>query len=897
MLEIRAARREAAVYSQGPVVLLVWRHDGRLTRKLAVSIAGRPISKPYLGARVFEDTAAVVALSDEPPQGVRTTLAITDEQGKEIFHSSSVPIHPLSALAGELHDATAVQKLLRRVLKHAPATIPGWGDKQQRWLTALLTPGSPPLDPPKPTQHRQGQPAQGLASRGLHAAIDAVDGRRVTGWAFDAEWPERPLVLEFFVNGMLAGSTVADNPRTDLRPAAMHPNHGFQVNLRRDTFGSPWRDVHRLDMYDATSGEVLIKGVPIRYRKDRAERDHAGLMGQLERLERAIIEIRGQLPAVRRGSAYALIDYDLWFADVHLPTLATSVRPRAETATPPRISVFAPLTAGCSLALCKRVLDSLLMQRSNLDRVVVLNFGQSDQAYELLIKQYRSHVAGLRLVDARGRAVPALLQLACETAEHGYCLFLQPGEALAPGALTCMADAAQATSAKVFYADGDRADLSGRHHDPVLRPDFNYDLLLSTPYIGAFGIDAGLLQRLAVKISDAPDGVWQYDLLLRATESLNPTDWLHVTRVLTHQYPVAQHRTITDDQVHVLSVLREYFVRRGLPAEADLDNDIFESNKEIPRTPHTAVARIRWRIPNPAPKVSIIIPTHDRADLVVSCIESIKQHTNYPDYEILLVDHDSTDPKAIETFASVCHGHNARLLKYSGEFNWSAINNYAASHAGGKLLCFLNNDTVVIAPDWLTEMIGHACRPDVGAVGAKLLFVDGTLQHGGIILGVHGVAEHAFTGLAADRAGYMMRARLVQNLSAVTGACMVCRREVFEEVGGFELANLGVAFNDVDFCLRLDALGYRTVWTPHALLYHSASQTRGSDHTADKFRRLTEEIAYMQRHWPAKLERDPNFNPAFERHDHPYASLGCATYAAFDLAAKDSAAPTAEKPA
>jgi GT2 family glycosyltransferase len=175
-------------------------------------------------------------------------------------------------------------------------------------------------------------------------------------------------------------------------------------------------------------------------------------------------------------------------------------------------------------------------------------------------------------------------------------------------------------------------------------------------------------------------------------------------------------------------------------------------------------------------------------------------------------------------------------------------------------------------------MVGQACRPGVGAVGAKLLFADGTVQHGGVVVGVHGVAEHAFTGLPAAAAGYQLRARLTQNYSAVTGACLVCRREAFDAVGGFDMVKLRVALNDVDFCLRLVEAGYRNVWTPYARLYHLAGQSRGEDSGGEKRQRLDAEIAYMKERWPAVLQRDPCHNPAFERYEHPFSMLSSAAY-------------------
>jgi GT2 family glycosyltransferase len=346
-----------------------------------------------------------------------------------------------------------------------------------------------------------------------------------------------------------------------------------------------------------------------------------------------------------------------------------------------------------------------------------------------------------------------------------------------------------------------------------------------------------------------------------------------VAGVLTHRLASSTAAPDESGLRSALSVLRAHLARAQLPAQASIDDTLYRNNPRIPRSPHSFAARLRWQAPEPAPRVSIIVPTRDAADLLRTCIDSILERTRYPGHEILIVDHQSTAPEARRYLDTLAAQPNVSIIPYTGAFNWSAMNNLAVSHAKGEVLCFLNNDTEILSPDWLSELVGHAMRPEVGAVGAKLVLRDGTLQHGGVVLGVHGVAEHAFSGLPADEAGYMMRAGLTQNLSAVTGACLVCRREVFDAVGGFEMAHRGVAFNDVDFCLRLAQSGYRVVWTPHVRICHEGSTTRGRDWAGEQRSRLDQEMAYMRERWGAQLARDPHYHPAFERYEPPYAAL------------------------
>jgi GT2 family glycosyltransferase len=273
--------------------------------------------------------------------------------------------------------------------------------------------------------------------------------------------------------------------------------------------------------------------------------------------------------------------------------------------------------------------------------------------------------------------------------------------------------------------------------------------------------------------------------------------------------------------------------------------------------------RLRYFLPEKQPSVTLIIPTYNNLRVLKNCIESIQQITEYREYEILIIDNRTDDPEALR-FLELCQSDSVRVIKYSKNFNFSAINNFAVTQTQSDILVLLNNDTEVCNADWLQEMVSHAIRPEVGAVGAKLFYPQGLIQHAGVILGMgpDKVAGHAFKGVHKHDMGPMARTRLIQAYSAVTAACMAVSRYKYLEVGGLDADNLAIAFNDVDFCLKLQESGYINIWTPYAQLYHYESYSRGYDHSDKiKHERFKQERDYMHRRWGNTLLSDPYYNP------------------------------------
>jgi GT2 family glycosyltransferase len=258
--------------------------------------------------------------------------------------------------------------------------------------------------------------------------------------------------------------------------------------------------------------------------------------------------------------------------------------------------------------------------------------------------------------------------------------------------------------------------------------------------------------------------------------------------------------------------------------------------------------------------------------LLRQCVESVLEKTTYPAFELLVVDNQSTEPEALSYLDGLAGRSAARVLRYDRPFNYSAINNFAAREAKGEILCLLNNDTEVISPDWLEEMVGHLVQPQVGAVGARLLYPDGRVQHGGVTVGPGGCADHLHAELPRGHPGYCQRAVIAQELSAVTAACMLTWKRLYEQLGGLNEHALPVAFNDVDYCLRLRDAGYRVIYTPHAELYHHESGSRGIDTTRRARRRARREIKYMRTRWREHMKHDPYYNPNLS-YDQPNFTL------------------------
>jgi GT2 family glycosyltransferase len=454
---------------------------------------------------------------------------------------------------------------------------------------------------------------------------------------------------------------------------------------------------------------------------------------------------------------------------------------------------------------------------------------------------------------------------ALSMAQGEFVALFDHDDLLSEDALYWMADAInRQPDAGLVYSDEDKVDGANLRFAPHFKPDLNYELLLALNYISHLGLYRTALVRQLGGFRTGFDGAQEHDLVLRVIEQLTPAQVVHVPRVLYHRRAVSGSTALAAGEKDYAAeagrkAVQEHLERVGIAAEV------------LPSSAMARMNRVRFALPTVAPLVSIIIPTRDRADLLGMCLDSLVQRTTYPNYEVVIVDNGSVEAATRALFARLPPAL-FRIVRDDGPFNFSALNNVAARLAKGSMLCLMNNDIEILTPDWLEDMLGFAARPDVGCVGARLWYPDGRLQHAGVVLGIGGIAGHAHKLLPKGDAGYFGRAVAHQSYSVVTAACLLVRRDVFEQVGGLD-EELAIAFNDVDFCLRVRAAGYRNVWTPYAEMVHHESASRGGEDTPAKQERFATEAGFVRRRWGTQLDSDPayNVNLSVDYEDFSYA--------------------------
>ena len=501
----------------------------------------------------------------------------------------------------------------------------------------------------------------------------------------------------------------------------------------------------------------------------------------------------------------------------------------------------------------RECLDSVLAQVYPRWELCIADDASPSPHVRSVLQEYASRDPRIKLaLRADNGHISEASNTALELATGEFIGLLDHDDELRPHTLLEMAEAISAQPGlQLLYSDEDKIDEEGSRFHPYFKPDWNPDLLLSQNYICHFTVIRTDLVKESGGFRKGLEGSQDHDLVLRCSEVLTPAQIGHVPKVLYHWRAIRGSTALERDSKDYaaaagLRAVTEHLQRRGISGVAEpLAHGHY---------------RVRWPLPEPPPRVSVIIPTRDRVELLRTCVESVLALTHYPDFEIIVVDNRSEDPAALDYLDELRRRDRVVVVPYDAPFNYSVINNFAASICNGDVLCLLNNDIEVISEDWLSEMTGQAMRPDIGAVGAMLYYPNDSIQHAGVILGIGGIANHAYVGQRRGHSGHGARALVAQNLSAVTGACMVVRRSLYEQMGGLD-EDFAVAFNDIDFCLRLQQAGYRNVWTPFAELYHHESASRGSDADPENAERFLGEIHRMKARWGTSLLWDPAYNP------------------------------------
>lgn len=549
--------------------------------------------------------------------------------------------------------------------------------------------------------------------------------------------------------------------------------------------------------------------------------------------------------------------YKHWIEKYEIPAKpsdATVLNEINNLKSKPLISIVLP-TYNSDIELLNECIDSVVGQsypnwelciaddNSTVDEVrdVLNSYTNSDKRIKVKFRDKNGHIS-------------AASNSALELTTGDYIALLDHDDKLADNALFYVARQINETpKAKLIYSDEDKIDESGERCEPNFKPDWNPDLLYSQNYICHLAVYRSDVLKKIGGFRIGVEGSQDHDLLIRYTDALKFEEIIHIPKILYHWRKIPNSTASGDDA-------KSYSTDSGLKAIGDhLKVKNPDAQVESGFLPNTY--RVNYSLGKDEPLVSLLIPTRDQLDVLSTCIESILSKTSYSNYEIIVLDNQSSKPETLKYFSEINKNPKVKIIKYNEEFNYSAINNFGVGQASGSIIGLVNNDIEVISPQWLDEMVSHANRPEIGCVGAKLYYPDDRIQHAGVILGLGGVAGHSHKYVQRDSLGYVRRLKVVQNLSAVTAACLLVKKDIFQQVGGLNENDLAVAFNDVDFCLRVREAGYRNLWTPYAELYHHESVSRGQENTPEKLARFENEKTYMKVTWGEKLQKDPAYNP------------------------------------
>lgn len=545
------------------------------------------------------------------------------------------------------------------------------------------------------------------------------------------------------------------------------------------------------------------------------------------------------------------VPYGPWY-EAYIPDEETLEKQRKKKfKDAPLISVAVPAYRTPKVFLCQMI-DSLKAQTYGNWELCIANGSPDDREMGQVLAKYASEDSRIRVMDLKENlGIAENTNQAIAMARGEFIGLMDHDDLLAPNALyEVVAAINREPLADAVYTDEDKVttDLD-EHFQPHLKPDFNLDLLRSNNYICHFFVVRRSIVEKIGGFRREFDGAQDYDFIFRCVEASKKV--LHVPEILYHW---RTHKASTADN----PASKMYAFDAGKRAiEAHLQRT--GTKGTVSHTPDLGFYRVQYPVQG-KPLVSIIIPNKDEKETLKACLNSIRKSTDYKNYEIIIVENNSTEDETFAYYKELSKEPDIRLLRWKKEFNYSAINNFGAKHAKGEYLLFLNNDVTIITPEWMSEMLGMCGRPEVGAVGVKLIYPDNTIQHAGCVVGIGGIAGHMFVDMPAERTGYLHKASILQDMSAVTAACMMVKKSVFEQVEGFT-EKLAVAFNDVDLCLKINRAGYLVVYDPYAKLYHMESKTRGAEDNKAKVRRFQTEIEYMRCNWLDILKNgDPYYN-------------------------------------
>lgn len=546
------------------------------------------------------------------------------------------------------------------------------------------------------------------------------------------------------------------------------------------------------------------------------------------------------------------VDYSDWCRkDILTPKEREAQRCR-KWDNPPVISVVVPVYRTPETFLCQMI-ESVQNQTYPHWELCIVDGSGDVSATRQIVERYLGDSRIRYQVLEQNLGISDNTNAAIRMAAGEYVALFDHDDLLAENALFEVACEAVRSDADIIYTDEDKIKgNTGERYQPNFKPDFNPDLLRSNNYICHLLVVRKSLIERAGGLNREYDGAQDHEFLFRCVEQTEKI--AHIPKVLYHW---RVHSASTADN----PLSKKYAYDAGKRAVAEHIQRC-GAQAEVTDTKFPGFYRVKYKVEG-EPMISIVIPNKDERETLENCLESIRTKSTYHNYEIIIVENNSTEPETFEYYKKIERQKGIRVVYWKEGFNYSALNNFGFSYAKGDYILCLNNDITVITPDWMERLLGQCQRSEVGIVGAKLYYPDDTIQHAGVIVGIGGVAGALFVGMPRERSGYLRKAILQQDLSAVTAACMLVDRRAWEDAGGF-CEDLAVAFNDIDFCLKVREKGYLVVYEPNVEMYHYESKSRGYEDTPEKQMRFKSEIDYMKEHWQDILrEGDPYYNRNF----------------------------------
>ena len=703
----------------------------------------------------------------------------------------------------------------------------------------------------------------------IMGVVDGLHGDSIKGWAVRRHHMdgnlEGHIQIQVLCNGIIVSEITAEQPRMDVaRENRCDPAVGFEFRLPAQCrSGQEFEFVFRaLPEGQELAGSPLL----VKHRPDENADELRALMDTVEDLCAKTFKLQRQLHAMLPVAEATVSNYDNW-ARRNLARLRARVAgsaPLPEDA--PLVSIVMP-TYRTNLAHLTAAIASVREQTYQNWELIIVDDGSGQAALGACLRSFAAADPRVTCVlSKRNRGISAASNVALRRARGAWVVLFDHDDLMVDVAIEEMVREALRTDARIVYSDEDKIDGFGVLSEPNLKPDWNYRLLLGNNYVcHLLMIDRLLLLRAGLLRSDY-DGAQDHDLLLRLSEACDPKRIVHLPEILYHWRKSASSTAES-------GAAKPYAIEAGRRAVADhLARRGFAHSAVAPSSSSTSYS-VDWGIAD-EPSVTIIVPFKDQVATTRRCLESLLENTHWADWRVVLVDDGSVTPEAAAFCRQAALDPHVVVRHVREPFNYSRLNNLMAREFPAAFYVFLNNDVFLTQADWLRVMVGEAMAdPKAAIVGAKLVYPNGTVQHAGVVLGVGGIADHVFRGIPAGHGGYLYRARCAQQYSAVTGACMLCRGDVFLDVGGFDEQELKVAFNDIDLCLKVGAAGWHVIWTPDLVAEHHESLSRGDDISAGKAQRFFYENHVMLERWHDVLAADPFYNPHFSRDHGIFSSL------------------------